>query len=263
MGTLPSKELLQTWNDRERGLIEAHKVNGKESVPPVALPPMAQGAYVGQEMDDELRQRIYAEGARTIPPREHGGNVDIKNLSRGSRAFLPVFVDGAGLAVGDLHFSQGDGELSFCGAIEMAGIITLGVSILPGGVEKLGNQTAPMYQPSPVDPVYSSKLFFQGIGVDLHGNGEQKSMDATQAFKEAAKNCIAYLGKLGYTRQQAILILSAAPIDSHVASIVDYPNACVTLGLPTGIFDTDIMPTVDGVKRIDRGQAAIRSDKVV
>src|SRR5262245_14459593 len=29
--------------------------------------------------------RIVAEAARTVPPREHGGNCDIKNLSRGSR----------------------------------------------------------------------------------------------------------------------------------------------------------------------------------
>ena len=32
-----------------------------------------------------------------------------------------VFVEGANLSVGDLHFSQGDGEISFCGAIEMSG----------------------------------------------------------------------------------------------------------------------------------------------
>jgi acetamidase/formamidase len=32
----------------------------------------------------------------------------IKNLSRGSRCYFPVFVDGANLSVGDLHFSQGD-----------------------------------------------------------------------------------------------------------------------------------------------------------
>jgi acetamidase/formamidase len=30
-------------------------------------------------------------------------------------------VNGAGLSMGDLHFSQGDGEITFCGAIEMAG----------------------------------------------------------------------------------------------------------------------------------------------
>jgi Acetamidase/Formamidase family len=35
--------------------------------------------------------------------------------------FLPRYVKGAGLSMGDIHFSQGDGEIAFCGAIEMAG----------------------------------------------------------------------------------------------------------------------------------------------
>lgn len=34
----------------------------------------------------------------------------------------------------------------------------------------------------------------------------------------------AYLKKLGYTREQAHLLLSAAPIDSHVAALVDTPK---------------------------------------
>lgn len=42
---------------------------------------------------------------------EHGGNCDIKNLSRGSKVYLPVHVKGAKFSVGDLHFSQGDGML--------------------------------------------------------------------------------------------------------------------------------------------------------
>ena len=37
------------------------------------------------------------------------------------QVYFPVFVAGANLSVGDLHFSQGDGEISFCGAIEMSG----------------------------------------------------------------------------------------------------------------------------------------------
>ena len=34
--------------------------------------------------------------------------IQIKNLSKGSRCYFPVFVKGANLSVGDLHFSQGD-----------------------------------------------------------------------------------------------------------------------------------------------------------
>lgn len=41
------------------------------------------------------------------------------------RVYLPVFVEGANLSMGDMHFSQGDGEVSFCGAIEMSGWLEL------------------------------------------------------------------------------------------------------------------------------------------
>lgn len=77
-------------------------------VPVVAYPPSPVGAYVGatESLDQDLTTKIYTEGARTVPPREHGGNVDIKNLSRGSKVFLPVYVKGAKLSMGDLHFSQ-------------------------------------------------------------------------------------------------------------------------------------------------------------
>ena len=173
---MPSQALLDTWNKREGALIEKH---GSDCVPAVALPPEPKGAYIGQELKDAVRDKIHREGCRTIPGREHGGNCDIKNLSRGSRCFFPVFVEGAGLSLGDLHFSQGDGELSFCGAIEMAGITTLKVDIIKGGVEKFAmtmpvstaaalSDSRPLikppslrsqiFLPSPIDPMYAEKV---------------------------------------------------------------------------------------------------------
>ncbi|KAK0193325.1 Acetamidase Formamidase [Armillaria mellea] len=259
IGTAPSAELLATWNKREGGLIAEHA----DAVPPVAYAPNPVGAYVGQDnLDPEVRKRIMENGARTIPGREHGGNCDIKNLSRGSRCYFPVFVSGANLSVGDLHFSQGDGELAFCGAIEMAGIITFSTNIIKGGVEKFALKQ-PIFMPSPIDPLYSSKLIFEGISVDYHGDGKQYNMDATVAYKQAALNAIAYLMKIGYTREQAYLLLSAAPIESHVGAVVDSPNACVTLALPTGIFEHDILPKPEGLTKYDFGQCAIRSDGIV
>ena len=53
-----------------------------------------------------------------------------KNLTKGTRVFYPVFVDGAKLSMGDLHFSQGDGEITFCGAIEMGGFMDLHVDLV-------------------------------------------------------------------------------------------------------------------------------------
>jgi formamidase len=101
---------------------------------------------------------------------EHGGNCDIKNLSRGSKVYLPIHVKGAKFSVGDLHFSQGDGEISFCGAIEMAGVITINFKVMKNGMADLGMKS-PLYLPGPVEPHYGPGryLTFEGFSVDEHG----------------------------------------------------------------------------------------------
>lgn len=53
----------------------------------------------------------------TRPPRFCGGNIDCKELGKGSVLYLPIPVDGAYFFVGDGHATQGDGEIS-CQAIE-------------------------------------------------------------------------------------------------------------------------------------------------
>ena len=57
-------------------------------------------------------------GLRTLPPRENGGNFDVKQLTKGSKLFLPVAVPGALFSTGDGHFAQGDGEVCVT-AVEM------------------------------------------------------------------------------------------------------------------------------------------------
>ena len=184
-----------------------------------------------------------AEAARTVPPREHGGNCDIKNLSRGSKIFFPVYVKGGGLSMGDIHFSQGDGEITFCGAIEMAGFLDVRVSIIKGGMKMYGVKN-PIFQPSPVEPKYSRFLIFEGISVDE--SGKQHYLDATIAYRQACLNAIEYLKKFGYSGEQAYAILGTAPVEGHISGIVDIPNACATLYLPTEIFNFPMMPTSAG-----------------
>ena len=48
----------------------------------------------------------------TSPPRYCGGNIDCKELERGSTLYLPISVDGALFSIGDGHAAQGDGEVS-------------------------------------------------------------------------------------------------------------------------------------------------------
>ena len=141
IGCLPDSKLLNTWNKREGALIQTDP----DRVPPLATAPYASTAHMGQ-LKGDARDKAAAEGARTVPPREHGGNCDIKDLSRGSKIYFPVYVDGAGLSVGDLHFSQGDGEITFCGAIEMAGWVHMKVDVIKGGMAKYGINN-PIFKP--------------------------------------------------------------------------------------------------------------------
>ena len=94
-------------------------------------------ARSGRHLSGGDFDRAAAEAARTAPPRENGGNQDIKNFTKGTRVFYPVFVPGGNLSMGDLHFSQGDGEITFCGAIEMGGFIDLHVDVLNGGMQTM------------------------------------------------------------------------------------------------------------------------------
>jgi formamidase len=105
-------------------------------------------------------------------------------LSRGSKVYLPVHVKGAKFSVGDcegltpynmmpltqVHFSQGDGEISFCGAIEMSGVITINFKVMKNGMADLGMKS-PIYLPGPVEPHYGPGRYitFEGFSVDHHG----------------------------------------------------------------------------------------------
>ncbi|KAA5825834.1 formamidase [Saccharopolyspora hirsuta] len=253
IGTAPSAELLARWNRREQALIDTDP----NRVPPLGLPPTVSGALAGQATGTEA-ERIAAEGARTVPARENGGNQDIKNLSRGSRIFFPVFVPGGKLSVGDLHFSQGDGEITFCGAIEMGGFIDLHVDLIKDGMAKFGVTTNPLFMPGNVEPRYSEFLSFSGVSVD-HDTDTNHYMDATVAYRRACLNGIEYLKKWGYTGEQAYLLLGSAPVEGRISGIVDIPNACCTLYLPTAIFDFDVRPTAAGPTVEDRGQCAVTS----
>ena len=179
------------------------------------------------------------EGARTIPPREHGGNCDIKNLSIGSKVYLPVYVKGGLVSVGDIHFSQGDGEISFCGGIEMAGWMDMKINIIKDGVKKYEVKN-PIFNPGPFGPHYSDWLTFEGISVDE--NGKQFYLDPHISYRMACLNAINYLKNFGYTPEQVYLLLSCAPVEGRISGIVDIPNACCTLSIPTGIFNFDVKP---------------------
>lgn len=258
IGTAPSKELLDIWNERERALVDAGPgccgLAKHLHARPLACVPEPKNALLGQiDAAHPKFQEYAAEAARTIPGRENGGNCDIKNLTKGCKIYFPVFVEGANLSMGDIHFSQGDGEVSFCGAIEMSGYLLLKTEIIRDGMKKYLTPMGPtplhvnpIFEVSPIDGSrwFSEWLVFEGLSIDE--DGKQHFLDASIAYKRAVLNCIDYLAKFGYSKEQVYLLLSCCPCEGRIAGIVDVPNCCATLAIPTSIFDQDIRPKPDG-----------------
>lgn len=142
----------------------------------------------------------------------------------------------------------------------MAGVITIKFNVIKNGMAQMGMKS-PIFHPGPVEPQFGPGryLTFEGFSVDH--NGKQHFLDATVAYRETCMRVIEYLRRYGYDDYQIYLLLSCAPVQGHIAGLVDIPNACTTLGLPMDIFDFDIRPEVAPVK-MDMGSCAYTSDRM-
>ena len=69
------------------------------------------------------------EAVRTVTPMDHGGNMDCTTICEGAKLYLPVFVEGALLALGDFHAVMGEGEVGNCG-VEIEGEATLKLNVV-------------------------------------------------------------------------------------------------------------------------------------
>ncbi len=69
------------------------------------------------------------EGVSTITPMDHGGNMDCTQIKKGAVLYLPVFVEGALLSMGDFHALMGDGEVEDCG-LEIEGRATVRIDVV-------------------------------------------------------------------------------------------------------------------------------------
>jgi formamidase len=215
IGVSPSLEQVDRILTRERATV----LRGG-----VAMPPDAHGAIPAIEP-------VASRGLRTIPPRENGGNLDVKQLVQGTTLYLPVWTDGALFSIGDAHFAQGDGEV--CGtAIEMAGTFRLRFGLHKQAARERriqGAQFSGITAPSPARPYYAT------TGLSMRGEEVQESEDATLAARNALLAMIDYLQSRGYSRQQAYAICSMA-VDLRISEVVDVPNFVVTATLPLDIF---------------------------
>jgi formamidase len=181
---------------------------------------------LGQPVADPLPERAKppaaADGIRTIPPRETGGNLDARQLVAGSKLWLPVDVRGALFSIGDLHFAQGDGEV--CGtAIEVAGSATVRFAVHKGPAPAF-----PAFE-TPGEPPRRS-FATTGIPVDT-------GMSIDAAARAALVEMIAHLERMyGFERPAAYALCSVC-VDLRISEVVDVPYPLVSALLPLDVFE--------------------------
>ena len=159
----------------------------------------------------------------TIPPRENGGNIDIRHLTAGAKLQLPVLVRGALFSCGDCHAAQGDGEVNGTG-IESPMSVTLRFRVIKRArVPELRFVTPPR---RPLTRAGTGGYFVTTAhGPDLFVNAQN-----------AVRYMIEHMAKTyRLSREQAYRLCGAA-VDLKVSEIVDAPNWIVSAYLPLAIF---------------------------
>ena len=142
------------------------------------------------------------EGVDTGTPGPHGGNMDCTRIGAGATLYLPVNVEGALLAMGDLHAKMGDGEVEVCG-VEIAGAVTVKVTV----VKNCGLPTPFLVNHEMAAAIYSAETL------------DDAAVGATMAMHSFLT------AELGMNPHEAGMLLSVTG-DLRICQIVDPEKTC-------------------------------------
>jgi acetamidase/formamidase len=169
-------------------------------------------------------QREAAGEYRTRAPGPFGGNLDVRQLTAGTRLFLPVFTRGAGVLVGDAHAAQGDGEVCING---MEAPMDITLTFLLHGARPLAGPQA-IFPGGFFPPRYATRpwhLFIESDEVPR------------EACRRAVRRAIAYVvERLGVTPALAYTLCSVV-LDLKISQLVNVPTTTITACLPEAIFN--------------------------
>lgn len=157
-----------------------------------------------------------------VPPRQTGGNLDIRDIAKGTVLYLPVEVAGALFSVGDTHAAQGDGEV--CGtAIESPMDVTLTLDLVKGANLKMPRFTTQGPVTRHIDA--DGYEVTTGVGPDL-------MTGARQAVEQMVDLLCA---QHGMAAVDAYMLVSTCG-DLRISEIVDMPNWVVSFYFPRSVF---------------------------
>jgi acetamidase/formamidase len=157
-----------------------------------------------------------------MPPGTFGGNLDIRQLTKGTTLYLPVQVEDALFSCGDAHAAQGDGEVCVTG-IEAPMYAALRLTLQRGR-----RIPAPQFVTAGgLLPGVNHAGFYATTGV---------GSDLMTGAQDAIRAMIAHLGEAhGLSREDAY-VLSSLCVDLKIAEIVDAGVYVVSAFLPLAVF---------------------------
>jgi acetamidase/formamidase len=163
-----------------------------------------------------------ASAQPVMPPGNFGGNMDTRQLTRGTTLYLPVQVEGALFSCGDAHAAQGDGEVC------VTGIESPMYAALRFTLQKGRTIPSPQYLTAgPLVPRAGDGGWYgtTGVGPDLYVGAQ-----------EAVRAMVAHIaGEYGLSPEDAYVLCSLA-VDLRISEIVDAGQYIVSALLPLSIF---------------------------
>jgi len=158
-----------------------------------------------------------------MPPGTFGGNMDTRQLTKGTTLFLPVQVPGALFSCGDAHAAQGDGEVC------VTGLESPMYGALRFTVQKGRTILAPQYQtpPGSLTREVDGGAWYgtTGVGGDLY-----------VAAQDAIRAMVAHVSQTyGMSGEDAYLLASLC-VDLKISEIVDAGQYIVSALLPLAVF---------------------------
>ena len=157
-----------------------------------------------------------------MPPGVFGGNIDTRQITRGTTLYLPVQVEGALFSCGDAHAAQGDGEVC------VTGIEAPMYAALRFTLQKGRRIPAPQFvTPRPLAPRVNNGGWYgtTGVGPDLY-----------KAAQDAVRAMIAHLSETYHLSAEDAYILASLCVDLKISEIVDAGQYVVSALLPLAVF---------------------------
>ena len=147
------------------------------------------------------------EGHPTGTAHRHGGNMDTKEIKEGSIVYLPIYQQGAMLAMGDVHAVMGDGEVCVS-ACEVPSLVTVEIDVIKGQQKKW--------------PVVENDEGFY-ILVSLPSIEE--------ALLEVTREAVAFLSNVLELSFEEAYMLASLVVDIRISQLVD-PNKTAKAFIP-------------------------------